>query len=194
MLWNRDKLQSKGLLALYSDYSDVAFFTLPRLSQGSLGSTERETLWIRENLVMTWACNRTPTVLPPTTCKLMSNVTIHLSKILTLACLLCKPFVWGLIDSCQNKASADKYHMTIQGSDERPILLPLHVSHILLSTWMNEWMNEKSWMKGQLKIHFNMWTVSSDVSIQRPGAPNGNFWKISVRKTIWDLEFSKHLL
>ena len=26
------------------------------------------------------------------------------------------------------------------------------------------------------------------------GAPNGNFWKISVRKTIWDLEFSEHLL
>ena len=33
------------------------------------------------------------------------------------------------------------------------------------------WMNEESWMKGQqtypLTIHFNMWTVSSDVSIQR---------------------------
>ena len=27
-----------------------------------------------------------------------------------------------------------------------------------------------------------------------PGAPNGNFRKISVRKTIWDLEFSEHLL
>ena len=26
------------------------------------------------------------------------------------------------------------------------------------------------------------------------GAPNVNFWKISVRKTIWDLEFSEHLL
>ena len=26
------------------------------------------------------------------------------------------------------------------------------------------------------------------------GAPNANFWKISVRKTIWDLEFSEHLL
>ena len=36
---------------------------------------------------------------------------------------------------------------------------------------MNEWMNEESWMRGQqtcpLTIHFNMWTVSSDVSIQR---------------------------
>ena len=35
-----------------------------------------------------------------------------------------------------------------------------------------EWMkNEESWMRGQqtcpLTIHFNMWTVSSDVSIQR---------------------------
>ena len=27
-----------------------------------------------------------------------------------------------------------------------------------------------------------------------PGAPNDNFRKISVRKTIWDLEFSEHLL
>jgi len=26
------------------------------------------------------------------------------------------------------------------------------------------------------------------------GAPNVNFWKISVRKTIWDLETSEHLL
>ena len=26
------------------------------------------------------------------------------------------------------------------------------------------------------------------------GAPNVNFWKISVRKTISDLEFSEHLL
>ena len=29
---------------------------------------------------------------------------------------------------------------------------------------------------------------------QVPGAPNVNFRKISVRKTIWDLEFSEHLL
>ena len=36
---------------------------------------------------------------------------------------------------------------------------------------MNEWMNEESWMRGKqtcpLTIHFNMWTASSDVSIQR---------------------------
>ena len=28
----------------------------------------------------------------------------------------------------------------------------------------------------------------------KTGAPNVNFRKISVRKTIWDLEFSEHLL
>ena len=27
-----------------------------------------------------------------------------------------------------------------------------------------------------------------------PGAPNNNLWKIFVRKTIWDLEFSEHWL
>ena len=37
---------------------------------------------------------------------------------------------------------------------------------------MKDWMkNEESWMRGQqtcpLTIHFNMWTVSSDISIQR---------------------------
>ena len=36
---------------------------------------------------------------------------------------------------------------------------------------MNEWTNEESWMRGQqtcpLTIHFKMWTVSTDVSIQR---------------------------
>ena len=30
--------------------------------------------------------------------------------------------------------------------------------------------------------------------IKYSGAPNGNFRKISVRKMIWDLEFSEHLL
>ena len=29
---------------------------------------------------------------------------------------------------------------------------------------------------------------------EKSGAPNDNFQKISVRKTIWDLEFSEHLL
>ena len=37
------------------------------------------------------------------------------------------------------------------------------------------WMNEESWMKGQqtypLTIHFNMWTVSSDVSKRRHWQP-----------------------
>ena len=40
-----------------------------------------------------------------------------------------------------------------------------------MNEWINEWMNEESWMRGQqtcpLTIHFNMWTVSSDVSRQR---------------------------
>ena len=29
---------------------------------------------------------------------------------------------------------------------------------------------------------------------RKPGAPHVNFRKISVRETIWDLEFSEHLL
>ena len=35
-----------------------------------------------------------------------------------------------------------------------------------------------------------------DTYLDRPksGAPNVKFWKISVQKTICDLEFSKHLL
>ena len=48
-------------------------------------------------------------------------------------------------------------------------------------------------------IHSCQWTIyqrSSEVyrSTNLPGAPNDNFWKISVRKTIWDLELSEHLL
>ena len=34
----------------------------------------------------------------------------------------------------------------------------------------------------------------ADFRVEKPGAPNTNFRKISVRKTIWDLEFSEHLL
>ena len=38
-------------------------------------------------------------------------------------------------------------------------------------------------------------TLLDDLDVcERPGAPNVNFRKISVRKTIWDLEFSEHLL
>ena len=43
-----------------------------------------------------------------------------------------------------------------------------------LFPWMNEWMSQRvksTWMRGQqtcpLTIYFNMWTTSSDVSIQR---------------------------
>ena len=31
-------------------------------------------------------------------------------------------------------------------------------------------------------------------TMQLSEAPNVNFWKVSVQKTIWDLEFSKHFL
>ena len=48
------------------------------------------------------------------------------------------------------------------------VILQVHTS----KGSQNEWMNEESWMRGQqtcpLTIHIlNMWTVSSDVSIQR---------------------------
>ena len=40
-----------------------------------------------------------------------------------------------------------------------------------MNEWMNEWKNEEWWLREQqtcyLTIHFKMWTVSSDVSIQR---------------------------
>ena len=39
---------------------------------------------------------------------------------------------------------------------------------ISLNEWMNEWGVKSTWMRGQqtcpLTIHFNMWTVSSDVT------------------------------
>ena len=34
----------------------------------------------------------------------------------------------------------------------------------------------------------------ADFRVEKPGALSINFRKISVRKTIWDLEFSEHLL
>ena len=41
-------------------------------------------------------------------------------------------------------------------------------------------------------LHWRM--VSLSQTYKKPGAPNDNFRKISVPKTIWDLEFSEHLL
>ena len=70
-------------------------------------------------------------------------------------------------------------HMYTWWKDKRQI--PKRISHGL--NWENktynlkrsiiilEWRNEESWMRGQqtcpLTIHFNIWTVSSDVSKQR---------------------------
>ena len=54
---------------------------------------------------------------------------------------------------------------------------------------MNEWMNEDSWMRGQqtgpLTIHFNMWTLSSDVSTQRRHwqPPSVHLWAYSTHPT-----------
>ena len=36
--------------------------------------------------------------------------------------------------------------------------------------------------------------ISNCPAFNKAGAPNVNFRKISVRKMIWDLEFSEHLL
>ena len=55
--------------------------------------------------------------------------------------------------------------------------------------WMNEWMNEEPRMRGQqtclLTIHFNMWTVSSDVSIQRRHwqPPSVHLWAYCTHPT-----------
>ena len=42
--------------------------------------------------------------------------------------------------------------------------------------------------KGSGRLTFS-WLIDLFIS----GAPNVNFWTISDRKTIWDLEFSEHL-
>ena len=51
-----------------------------------------------------------------------------------------------------------------------PACLPACM-HAWMNEWMNEWRVKSAWMRGQqtcpLTIYFNMWTVSSDVSIQR---------------------------
>ena len=48
-----------------------------------------------------------------------------------------------------------------------------------------------TWRQPLQKAHYLMVSLRSDIQIT--GAPNDNFRKISVRKTIWDLEFSEHL-
>ena len=45
-----------------------------------------------------------------------------------------------------------------------------------------------------LKKTSKSWANIVSIRVHPSGAPNVNFRKISVRKTIWDLEFSKHLL
>ena len=45
---------------------------------------------------------------------------------------------------------------------------------------------------GMFVLLSTSWIVFSQPVVHRTGAPNVNFRKIYVRKTIWDLEFSKH--
>ena len=58
-----------------------------------------------------------------------------------------------------------------------------------MNEWINEWMNEESWMRGQqthpLTIHFTMWTVSSDVSMQRRSCqpPSVHLWTYYTHPT-----------
>ena len=63
------------------------------------------------------------------------------------------------------------------------VILQVHTS----KGSQNEWMNEESWMRGQqtcpLTIHFNMWTVSSDVSIQRRYCHSVHLWAYSTHPT-----------
>ena len=49
------------------------------------------------------------------------------------------------------------------------------------------------WKMQQSVALFTCW-FSFNAMFILSGAPNDNFRKISVRKTIWDLEFSEHLL
>ena len=46
----------------------------------------------------------------------------------------------------------------------------------------------------ELRRHLAGKPLVSSVSQASSGAPKVNFREISVRKTIWDLEFSEHLL
>ena len=52
--------------------------------------------------------------------------------------------------------------------------------------WPLKW---PSFLCSKSKCQWQSW-----IDCKLSGAPNDNFWKISVQKTIWDLEFSKHLL
>ena len=47
---------------------------------------------------------------------------------------------------------------------------------------------------GDRVIREDIITFMPHTCVLSSGAPNVNFLKISVRKTIWDLEFSDHLL
>ena len=47
--------------------------------------------------------------------------------------------------------------------------------------------NGRSWQMSSIQ-----WNLYFGAPLSK--APNDNFWKMSVRKTIWDLEFSEHLL
>ena len=57
------------------------------------------------------------------------------------------------------------------------------------------WLLARTWIR---KIAFYKWPLRRPLvswcSFSLTGAPNVNFWKISVRRTIWDLEFWEHLL
>ena len=62
-----------------------------------------------ENLVMT---QRTP-VRTHISCKPMSNVTIDLAQLDQPLSYVSHPYEYDQIDSCQNRTSADNYHMTV---------------------------------------------------------------------------------
>ena len=67
--------------------------------------------------------------------------------------------------------------------------LPLSQNGLIMKPRSLMWVTEKKKTTTRHKIR-----KKKETATNKPGAPNVNFRKISVRKTIWDLEFSEHLL
>ena len=65
-----------------------------------------------------------------------------------------------------------------------------YLAFIIYTTWSSRW--APALYAGQGIT--DLLKLGMKISRHLPGAPNVNFRKISVLKTIWDLEFSEHLL
>jgi len=103
------------------------------------------------------------------------------------------PFWYVTKNYCDNKLlfRSSAYGRNSLVSPELNRHIPYRIYDCHTNVHMHVNYKKRLWMKNRVS-HMKITQQWKSILSLRSGAPNVNFRKISVRKTIWDLEFLEH--